>query len=522
VRKSRQTATVLLELFVAGFIVVAVATPARTAQPSNSTALGSDGTFDRASWVADYGALRLELQRTYSNLAWFASPAGGRDLPAVNRQTLAALMLVTDDRSARLAVEAFVASFGDPHFSVLPNFTKAPAPTAPPVAPPFRGVGARTACAALGFTRSLGSAFSAPFDALPGFRLENDGSEQAYRSGTYTTPSRIKIGIVRLPNFFEEQNPPECESAWADAQKDSDPAALCDDSCADNLWDRVDVILLNELRERLRTLRNAGATAVVVDLGDNPGGHELGDWVPRLFTASPVYSARMGLVRDPASAAYYDEQLGQLQATLKTPLSSSDRLAVDSAIAVYQSHRNEVVAGPACPMAWVWTEQRPWKPFGDAHHCSNLVFGNTFESGERAYLPQNAVTSPIAASAIYSAAVANPMIGAWQGPVYVVVDRKSFSGGELAAARFQDNAIGKIVGDVTGGAGCGFDYNSSYTLPSGRMRFRIPNCVRLRKDGTNEAAGLRPDLYVPLYLGETSAQHAERLLNAIISDLAKG
>jgi hypothetical protein len=282
------------------------------------------------------------------------------------------------------------------------------------------------------------------------------------------------------------------------------------------------VILLEELRERLLTLRNAGATAVVVDLGNNPGGHELGDWVPRLFTASPVRSARMGLVRDPASAAYYDEELGQLQATLKTPLSSSDRLAVDSAIAVYQSHRNEVVAGPASPMARVWTEQRPWKPFGDEHHCSNLVFGNTFESGERDYLPQNAVTSLMAASATYSASIANPMVGAWQGPVYVVVDRKSFSGGELAAARFQDNAIGEIVGDVTGGAGSGFDYNSTYTLPSGRMRFGIPNCVRLRKDGTNEADGLQPDLYVPLYLGETLAQHAERLLNAAISDLVKG
>jgi hypothetical protein len=103
---------------------------------------------------------------------------------------------------------------------------------------------------------------------------------------------------------------------------------------------------------------------------------------------------------------------------------------------------------------------------------------------------------------------------------YVVVDGKSFSGGELAAARFQDNAMGKIVGDVTGGAGWGFDYSSTYTLPSGRMRFRIPNCVRLRKDGTNEAAGIRPDLYVPLYLGETLEQPAGRVLNAVVSDLA--
>lgn len=78
-------------------VLVAVAS-ARVAETPDS-----GRSFNRASWLAAYGALRVALQRTYSNLAWYASPGGGRDLPALNRQTLAALMAATDDRSARLA-----------------------------------------------------------------------------------------------------------------------------------------------------------------------------------------------------------------------------------------------------------------------------------------------------------------------------------------------------------------------------------------------------------------------------------
>ncbi|HEY1097511.1 MAG TPA: hypothetical protein VGF99_01230, partial [Myxococcota bacterium] len=47
--------------------------------------------FDRASWKADYAALKTSLERDYAHLAWFASPEGGVDLPALDRRTSAAL-----------------------------------------------------------------------------------------------------------------------------------------------------------------------------------------------------------------------------------------------------------------------------------------------------------------------------------------------------------------------------------------------------------------------------------------------
>ena len=51
-------------------------------------------------------------------------------------------------------------------------------------------------------------------------------------------------------------------------------------------------------------------------------------------------------------------------------------------------------------------------------------------------------------------------------------------------------------------------------LAHSRLRFRIPNCLRLRADGTNEVAGIAPDFPLPPTDGESArarAAHAVRI-----------
>jgi C-terminal processing protease CtpA/Prc len=88
------------------------------------------------------------------------------------------------------------------------------------------------------------------------------------------------------------------------------------------------------------------------------------------------------------------------------------------------------------------------------------------------------------------------------------------------AAVFADNGIATLVGERTGGDGCGFMYTSTYTLPSRRMRVRIPNCVRLRRGGADEAAGIAPNIELPSYDGESAARHAQRIVNVVGNDMA--
>src|SRR5471030_324981 len=76
-------------------------------------------SFDRNAWLDDYAYLKRALEVRYANLAWFASPEGGVDLPAVDRRTLAMLRSATNDDDAKITIQSFVRAFHDGHFSQL-------------------------------------------------------------------------------------------------------------------------------------------------------------------------------------------------------------------------------------------------------------------------------------------------------------------------------------------------------------------------------------------------------------------
>jgi hypothetical protein len=57
-------------------------------------------------------------------------------------------------------------------------------------------------------------------------------------------------------------------------------------------------------------------------------------------------------------------------------------------------------------------------------------------------------------------------------------------------------------------------------LPHSRMRFRIPNCVRLRKDGSDEVAGIEPDLPIAAVEHESPRARALRLLQTVTMDMS--
>src|ERR1700754_4828272 len=71
--------------------------------------------FDGAAWRNDYALLKTGLQASYANLAWYASPQGGVDLPALDRKTQAALAAATRDEEATTAIDGFLNGIPDAH-----------------------------------------------------------------------------------------------------------------------------------------------------------------------------------------------------------------------------------------------------------------------------------------------------------------------------------------------------------------------------------------------------------------------
>ncbi|SFS18394.1 Peptidase family S41 [Dyella sp. OK004] len=463
-------------------------------------------TFDRAAWQADYAALKTELEQRYANLAWFASPQGGVDLPALDRYTEATLAIANNDGQAASAIGNFVRSFHDDHFSALPMLQPGIAEASPP-AISLTGMDAAAGCAALGYTSDMRVSFSAPFESLPGFHMTSDGLSSAFRAGEMTLDDGRKLGIVRIHNFHQNQYPHLCLSAWNTLQQSSKAIDL------DTLQKEVETSWYIALATQLKHFHDDGVAAVLVDIGQNNGGNDSGDAAARLFTARPVRSSLLLISQSAEASGYLDEQISEMQTALSLKPSPAIASLLHSHLAVFTDSKKQASRPRA--MHWVWHIRRDWK----TNACKRLIPAGT-SGGPAGYLPPTRDADNESARRLHWPLAMQRQWAAWTGPVYVLTDAKTYSAAEMFAVVMRNNGIARTVGATTGGAGCGFMIDAKpVVLPHSHLRFRIPNCIRLRADDSDEVAGIAPDLPVLPFEGENKRAWATRILRTVDDDL---
>jgi len=481
-------------LLVAGAAALA---PAAQAQAAYST----------AAWLDDYAQLKKIMEKDYANLAWFASPEGGLDLPSLDRKTLRALRAARSDDDARQAINRFVSAFKGGHFSVQRPLAKVQ--SEPKAVPPkaFDAADSADVCAAQGFLPTSRIAFSLPLESLPNFQLLADGLATVYRAGIATASDGRRIGVIRLQNFRLKAFPATCAIALRELRA---KGAKFD---AEGLYDAADEQWLSALKEQIAAFKAAGVTVLMIDVGDNSGGDDSGDLFPRLLTDKPVRSARLMVVSGRPAKAYFGEQLASLDAAIAAapPKADLDALAEARSFFVKATQTAE----SSCDMSWVWKTRKPWA--GDG--CKRLVNAG-YAGGYAATQAQGAFGDQNIAYRLSSASRADEFWGLWTGPLYVLTDGSTYSSAEMFTAVVQDNHVGKTVGSTTGGDGCGFmSGDIRQTLPHSGLRLRIPDCLRLRADGSNEVSGIAPDIPVLPMDGEDGRQRSERLIEAVSADL---
>jgi hypothetical protein len=461
--------------------------------------------------MRDYALLKAGLERSYANLAWFASPQGGIDLPALDRRTIRSLRTAENDEDAKAAILGFIAGFHDGHLARVESLQAAAEPPAAPAKPTWDKLSAADGCAALGYAPVRSIPFSLPFEALSGSTLESDGLSRPFRAYTWISARGTTFGIVRIPRFREQDSPPSiCIQEWTAQQQTTGHIDL------DRLNENVSKAWFQALADQLARFKREQVSAVIVDIGGNSGGNDTGDWATRLFTPRAVRSAPLWMSASPAAEGYFDEQLDELRRALEAHpgAAATTRAALQAARAGFE-RRKASIGARKCEMSWVWREQRLWNPAGR----SRLVEAGYF-SGQLDYLPAGSMEDVELAAKLYWAAAVDPFRGAWSGPVYVLTDGKTASSAEMFTAVLRDNGIARIVGAPTAGDGGGFMFSEApLELPHSHLRFQMPNCVRLRADGTNEVAGIQPDLPILPRQGESPKARAARLLNAIEDDL---
>ncbi len=103
----------------------------------------------------------------------------------------------------------------------------------------------------------------------------------------------------------------------------------------------------------------------------------------------------------------------------------------------------------------------------------------------------------------------------------LLVDSGTASAAEEFAAELQDNDAALVVGESTMGAGCGHTNGGTpTTLSHTKTVLELPDCARIRLDGTNEVRGIRPDLVIAWRRFDGPRRRAAEL-GAVLNDLLK-
>lgn len=415
-------------------------------------------------WRRDHEALLQGLARHYANFQDLLTERR-LDLPALVARDRAALADARSDGERRAVFERLLRDLRDPHVRIEWPAGDATAGGPGPVCDPA--------------LLSLGAAPGLAFRRLPGWTALGGPGGELFAAGVLAPPGAVPLGVLRLPVFMESAFEPACRHAAAALQRA--PADPCDERCAERR-DRLAADHLNAaLRQTLQALAAAGARRIAVDVTNNPGGSDWAEAVARLL-AGPMESARIAMLRHPAWLAWIDARLADA-----TP---------DDARLLRQL-RPQVAQDCDLSAAWrdsaLATGQRPLP-------CSTLVDGGLHTLGFAASGP-----GPAAPAATTS-------------PLFVLIDDDTHSAAEQFAALLQDHRRATLLGVVSAGAGCGHytgGDGTSFTLPASGARVRVPDCVRLRADGSSERRGIVPDRLLPWAPSDSAWQRAAKAAAAL-------
>lgn len=409
--------------------------------------------FDSAPWLADYQALLKHLDAAYANLEFAATQI---DLPALDRTTRAGLAAARSEEQARAALTRFVEGFRDPHLRIARPHTSGPGPEGE--APVDRALPAAAACAALGYRPAKPS--SAPWEASAGFELLGN---EPFLHGLLTVRTS-RLGVLRLPSFLAQHYPAACVAAWTAA------SGPCDDTCQTELRHRIEAELVKSALAAIDALAAHHTAALVVDVTRNGGGN---DWVePIARRLSPVEApcAKTAFVRHPHWDRQLTEELAGIERELARPgLAAGERPRLLARRHLLTRLRRQTR---------MHCDRRPlWR--GQPLKCSGLVQSD----------------DPLLTCEAPGAASENARLSL---PVIVLTDGNTASAAEYLVVRLKDYGGARTVGRRTLGAGCGMTNGGiPITLRRSGLTVELPDCVRYRRNGQNERAGIEVDVELP-------------------------
>jgi hypothetical protein len=431
--------------------------------------------FDRAKWFQDFDQLLTEMSTHYANLEW-AVQERRMDLPALREETEKNLSAATDKLEARRAMEQFVRSFGDGHFEI--RWPKANTSSSLPDQPAQHSL-----CSDAGYKAPARISEGLQFSLVDGFTASSGPDTRDFPGGLLDLGG-TRLGILRIALFDEHAHPAACENAIK--QLRINPDQQCDEQCKDRIEGTAASLLAETLARRADELRHSGATALLVDITHNGGGSNWAELPPRILSPAPLSEPRSAFIKHEHWTRQLQDRLADIETDIRNKKEPTE---------VLEEARSRLLKGIAetkekCDRSPLWITGKI--------DCSLLVRNILYTDGLLPYAKPGSFPSLESRTSLFHPLYYSYAEGRNKLPLYVAVDRETWSAAEYFAAILQDNHAAVIVGEVTGGAGCGYTNGGiPTTLKNSQAVVKMPDCVRLRKDGTNEVNGVLPDVLLP-------------------------
>jgi hypothetical protein len=465
---------------------------AALAAAAATSTLALAAPFDASPWLADLEQTRQAFQEKYANLDWLQSEREV-DVDKLFDDLAKRLNRAQSEAQAMAVFDRLVQKVGDGHVDI-----RWPEPK--PAVPPTAGVAAPAPdlCRTIGYDQRQNTPGTAR--GLAGYaQLPSAGNP--FQAATVTVGDR-KLGVLRIGVFQPQGFPELCRDAVRALAVPADKP--CDDECQNRIVTFAYRRLTEALEQRVRQLKAAGATTLLVDITDNGGGSEWAEAAARIFSPRQLVSERRGFVRGEHWANQWRDLSAQLREFAKgAPRADKQRLLGWAA----ESDTALKAAQTPCPAT--------------SEACTRLATAG-YSTGLVGSAPASALQGKEWGVLVFSPSQFPYHDGVWDGPLVILTDQETWSAAEEFAAVLQDNRAAVVLGARTGGAGCGHTWGGTPTkLSNSGAVLELPDCVRFRADGSNEVRGVLPDVPVALRANDGLRLRARLIAEKLPSAIAQ-
>lgn len=446
--------------------------------------------YDPMPWLADLSEMQGAFTSKYANFEWAVFDREV-DMAALFADARKRIEAASSDTDATAAFDRLIRRIGDGHIELhWPQQGTRVVASQVPCADYDSGRAARPLAAyARGYV---------PIDTP---------LSKVFPIGVISS-GRHRVGVLKIPLFAPSAFPSLCQAALEGLTIAADKP--CDDACSDRIEEWAGAKLNEDFMVQLKVLEHAKIDTLLVDIAGNGGGTEWAEAAARTLTSIRLKSARMQFVRGAHWARQFGDLEGQLRAAAKEA-SADDRVTLLTF--ADEAETKKKIAETPCDATPLWDRRHP--------DCTWLGEG-FFATGPLAAADPLTLRGKSWAAGVFSPMEFQYTEGLWKGPLIVLVDSGSGSAAEEFAALLQDNRAALIMGEPTVGVGCGHtDGGTPTTLSHRGAILMVPDCVRLRADGSNEMRGVMPDLLVGFHRTDGPHLRSEAFLLKLPEALQK-